>query len=519
MPSRTKRPKLLQSVPPHERLARLTAFTVLLFVLAAILLIAAVSVSVVAVRYPPDPTADLPLDIDFRIVLLAVAATGLFAFGVAAAIVAAELRVGVQVLSTRTTDLPARLPATRRARDLIANRMRGIDDAPRILPSALERVPTTAIPTLGDDGRVTVRITALIPAHNEQAIIADALTALRAQSRVPDRIIVVADNCTDDTIEIVRGMGIEVAETVGNTHKKAGALNFMLARILPDITAEDAVLIMDADTILSERFVESAAARLEKDPELIAVGGVFYGEDGFGLIGQLQRNEYVRYARHIGRRKGKVFVLSGTASIIRGYALRTVAESRGSLLPGRPGDVYDTVALTEDNELTLALKTLGAKMVAPQDCKTVTEVMPDWNALGRQRLRWQRGALENLGAYGMTRTTASYWGQQFGIAWGTIALNAYFLLLIVTLLAAEEWAISTFWAIVGLVFVVERVVTVWDGGWRARLIAATLVIELVYSLFLQWIFIRSLFGIALRTHAGWNTVIRPADDPSSEGAS
>jgi cellulose synthase/poly-beta-1,6-N-acetylglucosamine synthase-like glycosyltransferase len=518
MPSRTKRPKLLQSVPPHQRLARLTAFTVLLFILSAILLIAAVSIAIVAVRYPPDPTADLPLDVDFRIVLLALGATVIFALGIAAAIIAAELRVGVQVLSTRTTDLPTRLPATRRARQLIANRMRGIDDAPRVLPSALERVPTTAIPTLDAHGHTTAHITTLIPAHNEQAIIADALAALRAQTRVPDRIIVVADNCTDDTVAIARGLGVEVVETVGNTEKKAGALNFMLARILPEITAEDAVLIMDADTILGERFVESAAERLEKDAELIAVGGVFYGEEGFGLIGQLQRNEYVRYARHIGRRKGRVFVLSGTASIIRGYALRTVAESRGTLLPGRAGDVYDTVALTEDNELTLALKTLGAKMLAPQDCKTVTEVMPDWNALGRQRLRWQRGALENLGAYGMTRTTASYWGQQFGIAWGTIALNAYFVLLLVTIAAADEFAISTFWAVVGLIFMVERVVTVWDGGWRARLIAATLVIELVYSLFLQWIFIRSLFGIALRTDAGWNTVIRQSDTPTTEGA-
>ena len=40
----------------------------------------------------------------------------------------------------------------------------------------------------------------------------------------------------------------------------------------------------------------------------MAVGGVFYGERGSGLIGQLQRNEYTRYQRHISRRLGKVFV-------------------------------------------------------------------------------------------------------------------------------------------------------------------------------------------------------------------
>ena len=31
------------------------------------------------------------------------------------------------------------------------------------------------------------------------------------------------------------------------------------------------------------------------------------------------------------------------------------------LIPGTRGQVYDTLALTEDNELTLALKTLGAR--------------------------------------------------------------------------------------------------------------------------------------------------------------
>ncbi len=49
---------------------------------------------------------------------------------------------------------------------------------------------------------------------------------------------------------------------------------------------------------------------------------MFNGEPGGGIVGQLQRNEFSRYQRYISRRKGKVFVLTGTASIIRGYALR-----------------------------------------------------------------------------------------------------------------------------------------------------------------------------------------------------
>ena len=40
------------------------------------------------------------------------------------------------------------------------------------------------------------------------------------------------------------------------------------------------------------------------------------------------------------------------------------------LIPGPPGKVYDTLALTEDNELTLALKSLGARMTSPPQCRS-----------------------------------------------------------------------------------------------------------------------------------------------------
>jgi biofilm PGA synthesis N-glycosyltransferase PgaC len=83
--------------------------------------------------------------------------------------------------------------------------------------------------------------------------------------------------------------------------------------MLADIDERDVALIMDADSVIVPEFVESAMGRLESDPDLIAVGGVFYGEKGPGLVGQLQRTEYTRYQRYISRRLGKVFVLTGTA--------------------------------------------------------------------------------------------------------------------------------------------------------------------------------------------------------------
>lgn len=234
------------------------------------------------------------------------------------------------------------------------------------------------------------------------------LVALSQQIRRPDRVVVVADNCTDDTVPIARELGVEVFETVDNVHRKGGALNQALSRLLPQMSGADVVLVMDADTTLDPQFLEVAARELEADPELTAVGGVFYGESGNGLVGQLQRNEYTRYSRQIKARHGRVFVLTGTASMFRAEALMDVVAARDVFIPGEPGKVYDTAALTEDNELTLALKSLGATMKSPQECRVTTEIMPTWRNLWVQRQRWQRGALENLAAYGFTRGTARY---------------------------------------------------------------------------------------------------------------
>jgi hypothetical protein len=68
-----------------------------------------------------------------------------------------------------------------------------------------------------------------------------------------------------------------------------------------------------------------------------------------------------------------VSVLTGAASLFGEYALKAVAESRDELLPGDPTDVYDTLALTENNEITLALRSLGAKLISPLQCCVVTE--------------------------------------------------------------------------------------------------------------------------------------------------
>ncbi len=49
-----------------------------------------------------------------------------------------------------------------------------------------------------------VTVTVLIPAHNEEASLPLTLDSLRRQAQPPQRIIVVADNCSDRTVEVAR---------------------------------------------------------------------------------------------------------------------------------------------------------------------------------------------------------------------------------------------------------------------------------------------------------------------------
>src|SRR5262249_14871109 len=149
-------------------------------------------------------------------------------------------------------------------------------------------------------------------------------------------------------------------------------------------------------------------------------------------------------------------------------ALRDVVAARDEhRLPSRGGaTVYDTEVLTQDNELTFALRHLGWQVRSPQASTPTTQVMPRWPSPYPPRMRWRRGAMENLRRYGLTRHTVTHWGYQFvgflGIAVTTISLAT-----LSWSLAAGQLHLYPLWMAVTAVFAVERVVTVRRRGWRS----------------------------------------------------
>jgi cellulose synthase/poly-beta-1,6-N-acetylglucosamine synthase-like glycosyltransferase len=373
-----------------------------------------------------------------------------------------------------------------------------------LTPEGLTRPGHVADASDAGPGRIVV----VVPAHDEESLIGETLESLAAQTRVADEVIVAADRCSDRTCTIAVVHGATVVETTGNLHQKAGAINQVLDDLLPRLSDNDAVLMMDADTSLSPGFISEAARRLRK-PEgngarVGGVGGIFFGcfpVEGF--IGHLQNNEYVRYARDIGRRKGRADVLTGTATLFSVRALRDVKRARSSgELPTGLG-IYDVEALTEDNELTLALKHLGYRCVSPKACTVGTRLPMTIAALFHQRLRWQRGALENLLAYGTTRQTLPYIGRQLLTYLGVAFVPFYLTVLVYTLLTSGSFPLPLLWTVVAAIFAIERAWAVKRGGWRSVAISALVVPEVAYDLFLHAVYLRALIDTATGTRETW----------------
>ncbi len=103
----------------------------------------------------------------------------------------------------------------------------------------------------------------IIPAHNEQAVVGRCIESLRRDAGADScQVIVVANGCSDDTVEVVRrGWGrVDVVET--DVPSKSNALNLGDARAtgFPRFYVDaDVTLSPGAISIISSRMVETGA--------------------------------------------------------------------------------------------------------------------------------------------------------------------------------------------------------------------------------------------------------------------
>lgn len=328
-------------------------------------------------------------------------------------------------------------------------------------------------------------VTVLVPACNEEAQIAETIESLLTQTRVPDTIVVVANNCKDATAERAAAYPVDVLVLLDNPGKKAGALNQALSLWLPRLSDDDAVLVMDADSSLDSDFVRIALERL---PQNRALSGAYVSKPQEGLLRLVQKVEYAQERRRIARRQGRVNVLSGAASVFTAGLLRQVAALRPD------GQVYDERSLTEDFELTLAVMSLGVKPLSPKVMRVETDLMATLGELYGQRLRWQRGYLETLAKYPF-RDTWHLWLRQLGVYAGS--LLPFLVLSLTAFVWAQHGVHVSGWAALTPVFLASEVVGARAAGRRGMWLAAAMLPLSIFNVFRGFVYWRAL-GHAIR---------------------
>lgn len=257
------------------------------------------------------------------------------------------------------------------------------------------------------------------------------------------------------------------------------------------------LFICDADTVIADNWMVNAKRVLATEEPPDAIGSVFFGGEHNGSMLQIcQSLEWIRYTNQILRSK-KVFVLTGTASLIRAECFERIYELRGYY--------YNEQSITEDFTMTLDLKEVGTKMVSPLSCSCLTEMMPSWKLLFLQRRRWYLGALQQIVQREWTQVMRPYLFQQLLLL---ISVFSFMLMILFSIYLAftGDMIFDLFWAMIGIIFMAERITTVWTKGWHARLFAALMIPELIYSFILQISYLDALRQLLMGSKGSWNHV-------------
>jgi len=227
------------------------------------------------------------------------------------------------------------------------------------------------------------RFAVLMPAHDEESGIEATVRALRAELAPGDRLLVVADNCSDRTAELARTAGAEVVERHDAERRGKGhALSFGI-EVLAE-TPPDAVVIMDADCRVERGTLRQLAAQaLDAGRPVQAVylmkAPTDRGFSGVSAFAFLVRN----LVRPTGlSRLGLPCQLTGSGMAFPWAVLRDAPATESQLV--------------EDLMLGHELALEGCAPLLCQDVLVGSDLPSGEAASLKQRRRWEHGQLAIL---------------------------------------------------------------------------------------------------------------------------
>lgn len=240
------------------------------------------------------------------------------------------------------------------------------------------------------------RIAIVIPAHNEAQLIARTLSNLQhiASKDGNAEVVVIADNCTDQTAEIASAQGARVLIRVDVANKGKGyALDYAFKAL--DQEGFFAYLVIDADSIADDSLLSALRQSFASGAQAVQTRYA-------ALTQQVGITSLALLAFNILRPRGRDQLGLSAGILGNGFALRT------DLLKRIP---YSASSIVEDLEYHLRLVTAGVR-VQFCDAATVYGEMPDSaKAASSQRSRWEGGRLRMLLDFFVPLTTALLRGQ------------------------------------------------------------------------------------------------------------
>ncbi len=242
------------------------------------------------------------------------------------------------------------------------------------------------------------RFAVVVPAHNEESCIARTIKSLLAL-RYPKKrydVIVVADNCTDQTADTARREGATVFERQDADRRGKGyALRWCFDRLLAAKRGYDAIAVIDADSIASPNFLEILNHYLEGGSHAVQVSDMVEPQPD-AWSAEMTRFGFTlyNYVRPLGRK------LLKCSAGVRGngmcFSARTLREYP-----------WNTFSLNEDLEYGLGLLLHGKSVdFAPETAVYAAMPSEARNAIS-QRSRWEGGRFPVIRKYSLPLLSAA----------------------------------------------------------------------------------------------------------------
>ena len=224
-------------------------------------------------------------------------------------------------------------------------------------------------------------LTVLVPAYNEEKVIARTIASLIDSDYPNKEIIIIDDGSKDRTLDIVKIYRKDIIVLHKENGGKASALNYGLVYAKGEI-----IVIVDADTMIGKTALKEIVKGFRNDTRIAAVAGNIKVRNRINLLTNCQALEYIAGIQIVRR----AFDLFGTITIVPG----ALGAFRKKFLEDL--GTYDKDTIVEDFDMTIKLLKVKLSRQGSTDAIAYTQAPDTLADFIKQRRRWYRGNIQVL---------------------------------------------------------------------------------------------------------------------------